>query len=75
MGKRRPREFRRCFSAQTAVDAGGSQPVLGAGIAHNASDRNELAPNLGLGFPEKVRRFQRDAPAGRHLPVRRTRPR
>ena len=34
---------RNCFNAQAAVDADGSQLVLGARIVHNASERNEMA--------------------------------
>ena len=59
MRKSRAHEFRQCFNAQAAVDAGGSQLVLGARIAGNASDRNELVASMNaidsaLGTPATV---------------------
>ena len=59
MRKSRSHEFRQCFNAQAAVDAEGSQLVLGARIARNASDRNELVASVdaiapALPMPETV---------------------
>ena len=59
MRKSRSHEFRQRFNAQAAVDAGGSQLVLGARIAGNASDRNALVASVdaippALGMPGAV---------------------
>jgi hypothetical protein len=39
MMRSRSHEFSQCFNAQAAIDTKGSQLVLGARIARNASDR------------------------------------
>ena len=42
MRKSRRHEYRQAYNAQAAVDADGSQLVLGARVSVCASDRNEL---------------------------------
>ncbi len=59
MRRSRSHESRQCYNAQAAVAAEGSQLVLGARIARNASDRNELVASVdaipsALQLPETV---------------------
>lgn len=42
MRKSKRSEYRQSYNAQAAVDAGGSQLILSAGVSQCASDRNEL---------------------------------
>ena len=59
MRKSRRSEYRQCYNAQAAVDAEGSQLVLGARVSACASDRGELVADVdsmpeALGPPERV---------------------
>ena len=46
MRKSRRHEYRQAYNAQAAVDADGSQLVLGARVSTNASDRRELVADV-----------------------------
>ena len=46
MRKSRRHEYRQAYNAQAAVDADGSQLVLGARVSVCASDRNELVADV-----------------------------
>ena len=59
MRKSRRHEYRQAYNAQAAVDADGSQLVLGARVSVCASDRNELVADvdaipLALGAADRV---------------------
>ena len=59
MRKSKQHEYRQAYNAQAAVDAGGSQLIVGARIGQCASDRNELVADIAaipavLGRPETV---------------------
>ena len=59
MHKSKHHEYRQAYNAQAAVDAGGSQLIVGARISQCASDRNELVADIEaipavLGRPETV---------------------
>lgn len=59
MRKNKRSEYRQAYNAQAAVDADGSQLVLGARVSANASDRNELVSDVDvmpaeLGAAERV---------------------
>jgi hypothetical protein len=59
MRKNKHSEYRQSYNAQAAVDAEGSQLVVGARVARCASDRNELVADIdaipdGLGAPATV---------------------
>ena len=59
MRKSRRPEYRQAYNAQAAVDADGSQWVLGARVSVCASDRNELVADvdaipLALGAADRV---------------------
>ncbi len=59
MRKNKYSEYRQSYNAQAVVDADGSQLVLGARLAGNASDRNELVADIDtiaqvLGVPVTV---------------------
>ena len=59
MRKSKHHEYRQAYNAQAAVDAGGSQLIVGARISQCASDRNELVADIEaipavLGRPETV---------------------
>ena len=59
MRKNKRSEYRQGYNAQAAVDADGSQLVLGARVSQCASDRNELVATIeaipgGLEQPERV---------------------
>ena len=57
--KSKHHEYRQAYNAQAAVDAGGSQLIVGARISQCASDRNDLVADIEaipavLGRPETV---------------------
>ena len=59
MRKSKHHEYRQAYNAQAAVDAGGSQLIVGARISQCASDRNDLVADIEaipavLGRPETV---------------------
>ena len=59
MRKSKHHEYRQAYNAQAAVDAGGSQLIVGARVSQCASDRNDLVANIeaipaALGRPETV---------------------
>ena len=59
MRKSKHHEYRQAYNAQAAVDAGGSQLIVGARISQCASDRNDLVADIeaipaALGRPETV---------------------
>lgn len=59
MRKNKHSEFRQSYNAQAAVDAEGSQLILGSRVSQNASDRNELTADIDaipevLGQPDTV---------------------
>ncbi len=59
MRKSKSHEYRQAYNAQAAVDADGSQLILGARVSQCASDRNELVADVAaipvaLGRPETV---------------------
>ena len=59
MRKSKQHEYRQAYNAQAAVDAGGSQLIVGARIGQCASDRNDLVADIAaipavLGRPETV---------------------
>ena len=59
MRKSRRHEYRQAYNAQAAVDADGSQLVLGSRVSVSASDRNELVADVdsmpgALGSPDRV---------------------
>ena len=59
MRKSRRHEYRQGYNAQAAVDADGSQLVLGSRVSVSASDRNELVADVdsmpgALGSPDRV---------------------
>ncbi len=59
MRKSKSHEYRQAYDAQAVVDAGGSQPIVGARVTNCASDRNELVADIAaiaadLGRPETV---------------------
>lgn len=59
MRKNKHSEYRQAYNAQLAVDADGSQLILGARISTCASDRNELVADINaippaLGVPDCV---------------------
>ena len=59
MRKNRRSEYRQAYNAQAAVDADGSQLVLGSRVSTCANDRNELVADVdampaALGAPERV---------------------
>ena len=59
MRKSKHHEYRQAYNAQAAVDAGGSQLIVGARIGQCASDRNDLVADIAaipavLGRPETV---------------------
>ena len=59
MRKSKQHEYRQAYNAQAAVDAGGSQLIVGARISQCASDRNDLVADIEaipavLGRPETV---------------------
>ena len=47
MRKSKRSEYRQSYNAQAAVDADGSQLVLGVGVSQCAADANELVPTVG----------------------------
>lgn len=53
MRKNKHSEYRQSYNAQAAVDAEGSQLVLGARVSQCASDRNELVADIEA-VPEEV---------------------
>ena len=59
MRKSKHHEYRQAYNAQAAVDAGGSQLIVGARVSQCASDRNDLVADIeaipaALGRPETV---------------------
>ena len=59
MRKSKHHEYRQAYTAQAAVDAGGSQLIVGARVSQCASDRNDLVADIeaipaALGRPETV---------------------
>ena len=59
MRKSKHHEYRQAHNAQAAVDAGGSQLIVGARVSQCASDRNDLVADIeaipaALGRPETV---------------------
>ena len=59
MRKSKHHEYRQAYNAQEAVDAGGSQLIVGARVSQCASDRNDLVADIAaipaaLGRPETV---------------------
>ena len=59
MRKSKRHEYRQAYNAQAAVDADGSQLVLGARVSSNASDRQELVADVdaippSVGAPTRV---------------------
>ena len=59
MRKSKHHEYRQAYNAQAAVDAGGSQLIVGARVSQCASDRNDLVADIEaipalLGRPETV---------------------
>ena len=59
MRKSKHHEYRQAYNAQAAVDAGGSQLIVGTRVSQCASDRNELVADIAaipavLGRPETV---------------------
>lgn len=59
MRKNKKDAYRQAYNAQAAVDAAGSQLILGARVSQCASDRNELVADIAaiageLGRPETV---------------------
>ena len=59
MRKSKHHEYRQAYNAQAAVDAGGSQSIVGARVSQCASDRNDLVADIeaipaALGRPETV---------------------
>ncbi len=59
MRKSKQHEYRQAYNAQAAVDAGGSQLILGARVSNCASDRNELVADIEaipaeLGMPGTI---------------------
>ena len=46
MRKSKHHEYRQAYNAQAAVDAGGSQLIVGARISQCASDRNDLVADI-----------------------------
>ena len=59
MRKSKRSEYRQSYNAQAAVDADGSQLVLGVNVSQSASDANELVPTpaaipASIGKPETV---------------------
>ena len=59
MRKSKHHEYRQAYNAQAAVDADGSQLVLGSRVSVSASDRNELVADVdaipaALGAAERV---------------------
>ena len=59
MRKSRRHEYRQAYNAQAAVDADGSQLVLGSRVSVSASDRNELVADVAaipaaLGVADRV---------------------
>ena len=59
MRKSKHHEYRQAYNAHAAVDAGGSQLIVGARVSQCASDRNDLVEDIAaipaaLGRPETV---------------------
>ena len=59
MRKSKHHEYRQAYNAPAAVDAGGSQLIVGARVSQCASDRNDLVADIeaipaALGRPETV---------------------
>ena len=59
MRKSKHHEYRQAYNAQAAVDAGGSQLIVGARVSQCASNRNDLVADIeaipaALGRPETV---------------------
>ena len=59
MRKSKHHEYRQAYNAHAAVDAGGSQLIVGARVSQCASDRNDLVADIeaipaALGRPETV---------------------
>ena len=59
MRKSKHHEYRQAYTAQAAVDAGGSQLIVGARVSQCASNRNDLVADIeaipaALGRPETV---------------------
>ncbi len=46
MRKSKHHEYRQAYNAQAAVDAGGSQLIVGARVSQCASDRNDLVADI-----------------------------